>query len=54
MNDNQIATAIKHFDDARQMLATYGRGTLVTDEHYDGRLSLIEFYTFREAIEINK
>jgi len=54
VNDNMIATALEHFDVARQMLATYGWSTPEMDEHDGSGLSLTEFYTLREAIGIMK
>ena len=35
VNDRVVATTVKHFDVARQMLATYGWSTTLTDEHGD-------------------
>lgn len=50
VNDNQIATVVEHFTVARQILVTYGSSTPMTDEHYDGSISLTKFHTLREAI----
>ena len=52
VSDNMIAIAIEHFDVSRQMLAIYGWGTSVTDEHYDGALSFEEYHALRETIKI--
>ena len=45
VDDNQVATTIEHFYVVLQMLATYGWGTPVIDEHNDSSLSLTEFHT---------
>jgi hypothetical protein len=49
-----IATAIEHFDVACQMLAMFGWGTPMTDEHDDSGLSLAKFHSLQEAIGIMK
>lgn len=54
VNDNMIATTIEHFDVARQMLATYGWSTPLTDEHGDSGFSLAEIHALREAIGMMK
>lgn len=54
VNDDMIATALEHFDVARQMLATFGWSTPETYEHGDSSLSLAEFHALRAAIGIMK
>lgn len=54
VSDDMIATALEHFDVARQMLATYGWSTPKTNEHSDSILFLAEFHALREAIGIMK
>lgn len=40
VSDSQITTTIEHFDDTHQMLALFGWGTPMLDEHGDISLSL--------------
>ena len=44
VNDRMVATTVKHFDVARQMLATYGWSTPLTDEHGDSVFSLAKIH----------
>ena len=44
VNDRMVATTVKHFDVACQMLATYGWSTPLTDEHGDSVFSLAEIH----------
>ena len=44
VNDRMVASTVKHFDVARQMLATYGWSTPLTDEHGDSVFSLAEIH----------
>ena len=54
VNDRMVATTVKHFDVAHQMLATYGWSTPLTDEHGDSVFSLVEIHALREAIGMMK
>ena len=54
VGDSQIAIAIEHYDVALHMLATYRWSALVTNEHCDNSLSLVEFYALLEAIRVMK
>lgn len=54
VNDRMVATTIKHFDVARQMLATYGWSTPLADEQGGSLFSLAEIHALREAIGMMK
>lgn len=54
VNDRMVASTVKHFDVAREMLATYGWSTPLTDEHGDSVFSLAEIHALREAIGMMK
>ena len=52
VDDNMIATAIKHFDVPCQMLAAYSQSNSMTNEHNDRGFSLVEFHALEETIGI--
>ena len=54
VNDRMVATTVKHFDVAHEMLATYGWSTSLTDEHGDSVFSLAEIHALQEAIGMMK
>ena len=54
VNDRMVATTVKHFDVARQMLATYGWSTPLANEQGDSVFSLAEIHALREAIGMMK
>ena len=52
VRDSNISLALEHYDVIRQMLATYGWGAPMFDEHGDSTLSLAKVHVFQEVVKI--